>query len=529
MKHAYDVVIIGAGMGGLSCGAWLARHGMSVLVVEQNSAVGGFCSTYRRGDFHFTVAASEVTGTTPDGVIRRVLRALGIEERVRFLPLDYGYHVHFPDFDYYIFSGDTDARNRTMDQFLKRFPAEANGIKKFFAELARINEQAEYATFLDTSPRSIARVMVKCPTLLRHMGRGIVPFMDAYLHDPRLRAALSINATCANLPPSRMAAVGIAGLLIEGSRSIPHLAGGAQALPEAFAGYIRNHGGEVVTGQRVCGITVRSRCATAVSIVPSALNTHAPSLFPTEIQTRYVVSNVSARQTFNDLIGHDQIGFFYRKRLNRYMVTPPFCALLLGIDMDLKALGYGPALHIYTSTYDTEEHFKNVSARMLGQCGPEPFFRLQLANLSDPSSAPPGKTALVIHMIPAPVDGWDDPDFEHRVADVMIQRLEKRIPGLSKHIAYREFWSPHTIDRYMMCGQDASIGWALTPQQLGPRRLAQETPLRNLFLCGHWTRPAIGIIGVVVSGLQAARMILTREGVAEPLEAIGVRGGVRIG
>ena len=108
----------------------------------------------------------------------------------------------------------------------------------------------------------------------------------------------------------------------------------------------------------------------------------------------------------------------------------------------------------------------------------------------------------------------------------MIKRAEKKIPGLSKHIEYQEFWSPRTIDKRVMSGEDASIGWALTPSQVGPRRLAQETPVKNLFLSGHWTRPALGIIGTVISGLQSARIILRKEGVSEPLSDIGVRKGV---
>ena len=70
------------------------------------------------------------------------------------------------------------------------------------------------------------------------------------------------------------------------------------------------------------------------------------------------------------------------------------------------------------------------------------------------------------------------------------------------------------------------MGWALNPQQVGPRRLAQETPLKNLLLSGHWTRPALGIIATTISGLQAARVILKKEGVREPLSDIGIRNGV---
>jgi prolycopene isomerase len=243
---------------------------------------------------------------------------------------------------------------------------------------------------------------------------------------------------------------------------------------------------------------------------------------------RYVISNASARQTFFQLLGGNHVSAAYLGRLRAFEITPPFCALLLGLDIDLKKMGFVPALHIHTSTYDTEAHFKNLKDRLLDEHAPDPFFRFQLANLSDPASATPGKTALVIHAIPAPVEGWEDPDFEKRVADVLIRRAEKKIPGLAQHIEYREFWSPRTIHKYMLSGEDASIGWALTPRQIGPRRLAQQTPVKNLFLSGHWTRPALGIIGVTVSGLQAARTVLSREGVREPLSAIGIEKGVRV-
>ena len=69
---------------------------------------------------------------------------------------------------------------------------------------------------------------------------------------------------------------------------------------------------------------------------------------------------------------------------------------------------------------------------------------------------------------------------------------------------------------------DASLGWALTPQQVGPKRLSPKTPIKNLFLIGHWTGPAVGVASAVVSGLKTASMILKEGGVKEPLSDVGV-------
>jgi prolycopene isomerase len=533
-RDTYDVIIIGAGMGGLTCGAWLAHKGMKVLVVEQNVQPGGLCSSYKRNGFNFTPAASIVTGTTKkDGVFEHLIKALDIEKHIEFIPLAQGYHVHLPDFDYFLYSGGEEARQKLIEQLIKLFPHEEKGIRAFFDKLVAIYRQADYASFLGTGPGDIARILLKCPTLVQHMGKGIVSFVNDYVNDPKLKAVLSINSTCANLPPSRMSLIGIAGLLIEGGLSNPHVKGGPQAVSNAFARAIKDNGGEILLGHLVEKILLENETACGVSVVRSSRAVHqgegANHLEPREIKGKYVISNAAARQTFQKLIGREKLTKKFINNLNKLEPTPPFCALFLGVNMDLKRMGFVPALHIHSSTYDTEEHFRNVAAKMVNENGIDPFFRFQLAPLSDSSSAPEGKTALVIHSIPVPSTGWENTEWRKRALDLMIKRAEKIIPGLSSHIVYQELWTPETIDKYTLSGTDASIGWALNPQQVGPKRLAQQTPVKNLFLSGHWTQPAIGVLSTVISGLKAARMVLKREGVSEPLADIGIRKGLLTG
>jgi phytoene dehydrogenase-like protein len=264
------------------------------------------------------------------------------------------------------------------------------------------------------------------------MSKGIGAFMNDYVSDPRLRAALSVHSTCANLPPSKMSALGIAGLLIEGGLSIPHIKGGAQAVPDAFAKSIRAKGGEIFTEKLVEKILVKNKKTCGVRMGPSDCTSFGrdrpKTKFPIELQARYVISNASARQTFFKLIGEEHIGKSCLDRLGRLELTPPFWALLLGIDMDLKKMGFLPALHIHASTYDTEQYCKNMKSNLLDEHAPDSFFRFQPANLSDSTSATEGKTALVIHAIPTPIESWEDPDFKKRIADVMMRRAEKKYP-----------------------------------------------------------------------------------------------------
>jgi prolycopene isomerase len=530
MKDNYDVIIIGAGMGGLTSAAWLTHMGMKVLVIEQNIQPGGCCSSYRREEYNFTPAASIITGATKkNGLFDRMISKLGID--IDFIPLDRGYHIHLPDFDYYLYSGGEHAKDQLIEELTRIFPYEAEGLKKFFRVLVKINDQMDYATFLGTRPKDIARILLKCPTLAMNASKGILPFADNFVKDPKLKSVLSINSTCCNLPPSRMSLLGIVGLLVEGGLSNPHVVGGAQAVPDAFVKYLREQGSDVVMGTMADKILMEGKKAVGVRVQPSSIameKEFAEGISEAkEIKAKYVISNAAARQTFEKLVGEQNLPSKFIKNLKRMEPTPTFCALFLGLNMDLKNMGYIPALHVHSSTYDTDEHFRNIENKIANENVPDPFFRFQLAPLSDPTSAPEGKTAFVMHSIPAPISGWDG-DLEKRTADVMVKRAEKVIPGLSQHIEYQEFCSPVKLDKYLMCGQDASLGWALTPKQTGPKRLSPKTPVKNLFLSGHWTAPAVGVMSTVISGLQTARMILANERVDEPLLDVGIKDGIPV-
>ncbi|HWF86994.1 MAG TPA: FAD-dependent oxidoreductase, partial [Vicinamibacterales bacterium] len=95
-KPTYDVIVIGAGIGGLICAALLARAGCSVLLVEQHYMVGGYCSTFRHGAYTFDAATHfyPLLGN-PMTITGAVLEKLG--SRTRWVKMDPVDHFHFPD------------------------------------------------------------------------------------------------------------------------------------------------------------------------------------------------------------------------------------------------------------------------------------------------------------------------------------------------------------------------------------------------------------------------------------------------
>ena len=93
----YDVIIIGAGIAGLVCGAFLARSGKKVLVVEQHFIPGGYCTSFKRKGFNFDAAVHHIGGCGKWSIVGRCFKTLGIE--MDFYHLDPMDNLIFPSFN----------------------------------------------------------------------------------------------------------------------------------------------------------------------------------------------------------------------------------------------------------------------------------------------------------------------------------------------------------------------------------------------------------------------------------------------
>ena len=95
----YDVIIVGAGGGGLAAATRLTLAGKKVLLIEQHSKVGGYMSSFERGDYTFEVSLHAINGLDPEkGLLIPLLKDLGIHDKIKPVRLDPMYKAFFPDF-----------------------------------------------------------------------------------------------------------------------------------------------------------------------------------------------------------------------------------------------------------------------------------------------------------------------------------------------------------------------------------------------------------------------------------------------
>jgi phytoene dehydrogenase-like protein len=91
---------------------------------------------------------------------------------------------------------------------------------------------------------------------------------------------------------------------------------------------------------------------------------------------------------------------------------------------------------------------------------------------------------------------------------VLIDRLNKLIPGIKEEIEYCEVGTSKTIKRYTLNPEGTAYGFSQIPKQAGRKRIPQKAPVENLFFASAWTVPGHGFSGAIMSGYWCAQEIL---------------------
>jgi phytoene dehydrogenase-like protein len=188
--------------------------------------------------------------------------------------------------------------------------------------------------------------------------------------------------------------------------------------------------------------------------------------------------------------------------------------VFLGVDMNPREKGIIEHEILCYSSYDLDNVYKSYLQgnfeEVLGICIP---------TLLDSSLAPENKHVIsLITAIPYDYkENWGTENGErgssyeklkNETMHRLIKTAEKFIPDLSKHIVYSEAATPLTLERYTANYKGAAYGWASTIGQSGVSRLQPKTPIKNLYLAGHWTNPGGGVIAVALSGRNIAKVII---------------------
>ncbi|MEO3760675.1 NAD(P)/FAD-dependent oxidoreductase [Mycobacterium sp. B14F4] len=501
-KDTYDVVVVGAGLGGLTAGALLAHAGKSTLVVEADELPGGYAHALRSGGYTFDRADHLLTSCMPDGpfgqgVVDAVLRELGVRDRCEFVRVDDPFYVtRYPGFECAVPCG----REAFVEAHLQHFPSQARGLRR----LATLSSEI-YREFLNFPMRprlpDIALIPLRYRAIARYTNATLKQVLDRELTDPRLKSVYaSLVWTWLAVPPSRasfMLWAAMMGTYIDDGAY--YCRGGFQRLADAFVAGLEKAGGELLLGTRVARIRTADRRVTGVELEGGQ-----------RVTASTVISAVDARATFEDLLNPDNLPARFIRRLRKREVSASVYSIYVGTDLDARALG---AHHetVLAREWDIERIYAD------GRAGRVSGGFVVIPSMTDPSLAPAGEHVVMIQGA-APRESGETSADHRRVAADLLSLGEEVLPGLGEHLTFLEPATGESGASHPRVHRMGPIyGWTNTTANAGVRRLAPTTPVSGLLLAGHWTQPGAGMFTVVESGIQAARLALGVNAAAPPL------------
>jgi len=492
---AYDVIIIGAGMGGLTVAALLAKKGFKTLLLEKEDQVGGYVVSFKRQGFLFDATGAFIGGCHEGGEFYQILNEIGAPKEIEFIPIHHVRNI-YPGFEVHLRPGGS---HSYTDALFDLFPKEEKGLKTYLSMVERIGKEIESYSKITTLQKIFFPFYFR--NLVRFHRFSHKAILDSLFKGEEIKMAL--HSLPVTEPPSRLSflflAVMINKALIEG---VFYPKGGMGKISEAMANAFLRSGGEIRLQTAVDQILVKD------GRVEGALTKGGE-----RFQAPLVISNINPNLTVKML--PVEVRRLFAKKWSHLEYSLSCFVLYLATDLDLKQMGL-PYFTYLRLLSDLEEEDRILRK---GEIPQNPTLMVSIPTMLDSSLAPPGQHILSV-LVNVPYhyqEKWGGGDFEkyRTIKEDFSQRIlhqleSKLIPGLRSHLLFYEAATPLTLERYTGNEMGAMYGLASTPQQVGNLRPPHQTPIPGLFQVGHYTRPSHGIVGASLSGSIASRIILKK-------------------
>jgi phytoene desaturase len=494
------VVVIGAGMGGLSVAARLATIGHQVVVCEQGPTWGGKLGSFTRDGFGFDTGPSLLT---LPAVYRDLFVKTGkpLEDSVELLPVDPVVRYRFPavpghDVAWLDVPNASRARmHRALDETLG---VGAGADWDRFLDRAHQVWQVTRGPFLE-SPLAGGRDLVRLARRPSDV-RAVAPWQTLrqvgrrQLRDPRLRMMLDRYATYTGSDPRRTPAALAVVPYVEQTFGAWYVAGGLRALGAAVHERALLRGVTVRTGAPVAAVTLDAGRVSGVRLQDGE-----------QVPADVVVSDADARHLYDDLLPRAVAGAA-RRRLRR--ATPSLSGFVLLLALRGRTPGLAHHTVLFPDDYDAE--FDAVFGR---DARPVDDPTVYVSAPDDPALRPDDDHESWFVLVNAPRHGtgpgavdWTRDGLAASYADRVLEVMARRGLDVRSRVLWREVRTPADLERDTWSPGGAIYGTSSHGARAAFLRPSNASPVPGLFLVGGSAHPGgglplVGMSAAIVAGL----------------------------
>jgi phytoene desaturase len=492
----YNVIVIGAGVGGLGVASLLSKQGRKVLLLEQSERVGGCCSTFEKNGYYFDLGASIIEDAQ---VIDWCFQRLGtsLRSEVELISPDPIFSVMLKDGKKMKYPLSVEA---SAAEIGKISPEDVKGWYDFCKYMKEFNDAAVSGFFVKPANTfsDIFKMFAETPKMLKYMSLFNGSYQNAlkkYFKSDTIRESLSFQAFYAGLPPELLPGL-YAVIPYSEHEGIYYSKGGMIAIPAALQRLGEKMGLTVKLNTLVKRLIIKDRRAMGVVTADG-----------TEITADLVVSDINAKKLYLELVGEENLSGMVRTGVKSYECSMSTPTIYLGVD-------YEPPLesHHTLATIPMEE-MNNYwwDYYEAARYPAEQFGIISWTSHSDPGLAPKGHNVIILTLGPGPykLDGTTWENEKAGLMDRIIKYYSQRyVPGLAEHVQVAEFSTPADFAKRLLSPEGAIYALRQdVPHSICFRPAAKSKSIKGLYLVGASTHPGGGIPVVISSAMNAADLI----------------------
>jgi len=503
----YDVIVIGSGIGGLTCAALLSKLGRKVCVLEQHYTAGGFTHSYEREGFEWDVGVHYVGETHKTHSTMRRLFDVITDGQLQWAPMDRCYdRIIIGDKQFDFVAG----RENFAAELKKHFPQESEAIDRYVALVMKVARAMTRFFAGQAMPAPLARAYaaVRDHLVPKEMLRPTREVLESLTQNQELIGVLTGQWGDYGLPPSQASFLIHAVLVKHYFAGGNYPVGGSWRMAATILPVIRASGGEVFTYAKVRQLLVEEGRCTGV-VMENGDELRAPR----------VISSVGARLTFGRLLPEgERAKHGYEEKLSNVRASFSSLTLFLGFNgsaQDLKL----PRTNLWI--YPSADHDATLARYLADPEAPFPLVYVSFPSAKDPEWELhyPGKSTVQV-ITGARYDwfekwrgttwqqrGSDYDTFKERLTQRLLAELYRRMPQLEGKLAFGELATPLSTEWFHLYDRGEIYGLDHDAARFRQRWLHPVSPVKGLYLTGQDVVTA-GVGGALMSGMMTTSTLL---------------------